>query len=772
MKTKLLNAIFVLIAMLLIAAIPTTIEDFFLPGSQPGQSGNIEHPNKCDNCHGGYDQAVEPAFNWRGGMMSQAIRDPLYRASLTIANQDAPQSGDLCIRCHAPDGWLNGRSTPTDGSALNNNDMEGVQCDFCHKLVKPTPLGTNPFPSNTFYTTETYTSDQDYLGTLTIIPPQSGNGMYIAHSENAKRGPFYDAAAKHQTKYSPFHSESNLCATCHDVSNPAYKKSVDGNGKTVYVPDLGASSKTFVTYDMFPIERTFSEWKMSAYNTTEGIYSSAFGGNKANVASCQDCHMKDVSGYGANKRGIPHRDNLPLHDLTGGNTFMPGIVAELFPDVVDNAALLAGVDRARYMLQNAATMDVEIDNVNNKALVKITNETGHKLPSGYPEGRRIWLNVSTYDNNGNLITESGHYNYDTAELTQPGTKIYEAKIGMSQEIADIANQNNPGAYTAGESFHFVLNNEVIKDNRIPPRGFTNANFEAIQSPPVDYAYADGQYWDTTAYDIPDGTYKISAKLFYQTTSKEFMEFLRDENVTNSLGTEMYALWDSHGKSAPELMVEQTVYLGEPPAPTTNEIYVNNIDLNRSYTSSKGGKYVMTATVTVVDNNDPANFIAGAEVTGQFSGPTSNSVSGVTDASGNAVFTASSKRADSDWCLEVTNIVYNDYTFIATPMVCENQAQAQRMALSVDQLISSVDQIRMYPNPATENATIEISLKAAQDMLVEVYNLAGKKVKTISKDHFKSGVSKVIWNAGDLAQGIYVIKFQLNEGVVAKLISIK
>jgi len=35
---------------------PTDIQQ---PGSQPGEVGNLETPDKCDNCHGGYDQAVE-----------------------------------------------------------------------------------------------------------------------------------------------------------------------------------------------------------------------------------------------------------------------------------------------------------------------------------------------------------------------------------------------------------------------------------------------------------------------------------------------------------------------------------------------------------------------------------------------------------------------------------------------------------------------------------------------------------------------------------------
>jgi hypothetical protein len=180
-----------------------TLNDFFLPGSQPGQSGQLETPQKCDNCHGGYNLAVEPAFNWRGSMMSQAARDPFFYAAMTVANQDATDSGDLCIRCHSPAGWLEGRSVPTDGSALNNNDREGVQCDFCHKLLKPSPLGVNPYPSDPIYITRTYPRDQTYLGTLSQIPPTESGGMYVADSDNAKRGPFATGAPHNFTTALP-----------------------------------------------------------------------------------------------------------------------------------------------------------------------------------------------------------------------------------------------------------------------------------------------------------------------------------------------------------------------------------------------------------------------------------------------------------------------------------------------------------------------------------------------------------------------------------------
>ena len=215
------------------------------------------------------------------------------------------------------------------------------------------------------------------------------------------------------------------------------------------------------------------------------------------------------------------------------------------------------------MLQNAATLNLNVilSESGYEATVEVVNETGHKLPSGYPEGRRMWINLQAYDAERNLIFESGAYDESTAILTTTDTKVYEAKLGMTQEMADAGNSNDNGnySYTAGESFHFALNNTVIKDNRIPPRGFTNANFEAVQAAPIGYTYSDGAFSDQTIYDLPPETYEVEAKLYYQTVSKEYIEFLRDKNFTNNLGTDLYALWSVNGKSAPELMVEAEFY---------------------------------------------------------------------------------------------------------------------------------------------------------------------------------------------------------------------
>lgn len=526
---------------------PSTIEDVFFPGSQDSESGLFESPDRCSSCHGNYDIEVEPFFNWSGSMMAQAARDPLYEACLAITNQDVPSGGDLCIRCHSPEGWLGGRSIPTDGSALTDADMEGIHCDFCHRLVKPADPSTNPFPLDQNYTENTWPADMSYLSSLDSLPPMSGNGMYVVDSDDTKRGPFAEAGAKHAYHYSPFHIESALCGTCHDVSNPVYDRQADDS----YTPNaFGFSAPSYNTYDLFPVERTYSEWLVSAYNSPSGIYAPQFGGNKAYVSTCQDCHMKDISGVAANKNSSIYRDDLPHHDMTGGNTFIPGIIAELFPSDVNRAALDSGIVRARSMLQLAATMDLTLTDMGDhySAIVRVTNETGHKLPSGYPEGRRIWIHVLAKDASGTVIYESGHYDYNTGTLTQDNhLKIYEIKPGLDNLMAGITE------LPEGPSFHFVLNNKIFSDNRIPPRGFTNAAFEDIQSPPVEYSYADGQYWDLTQYSLPPATDSVEITLFYQTLSKEYVEFLRDENVSNEAGNILYNLWDTHGKSAPEIM---------------------------------------------------------------------------------------------------------------------------------------------------------------------------------------------------------------------------
>ncbi|MEN8127311.1 MAG: Ig-like domain-containing protein [Planctomycetota bacterium] len=543
--------------------VPTTLRDFDQPGTQPFEAGVLNPPEACAVCHGDYDPAVEPYSNWQGSMMAQASLDPIFLANMEIANQDAPDSGDLCLRCHFPRGWMQGRSVPTDGSAMLEADEAGVSCDFCHRLVDPILDPSIP-PA-------TYDADAGILASLIFPTTEFGNGMYTVDPTGARRGPFVDATSGHAILVSPFHREAALCGTCHDVSNTAFEK--DGEGG--YAPNaLDTTATDFSANTLLPVERTYSEWLHSTYNTPEGVYAPEFGGNKAFVSTCQDCHMRDVTGQGCNM-APPVRDDLPLHDMTGGSTWLSGLMYDMHPTKVNQAAMLAGIERSRYMLQNAA--DLGALQEGDELMVKVTNKTGHKLPTGYPEGRRIWINVQFYNDANEIIAESAAYDPNTGVLSHDEhAKIYEIEPAIDETISGIT------GLPVGKSFHFVLNSTVAKDNRIPPRGYDPNTFANFGGAPVNYDYDPGQYWDDTEYSIPLGAVSAQVTLYYQSTSKEFIEFLRDENnaADGGTGQVIYDLWNDNGKCPPELMEQVQIDLVPTtvPADLNQDFVVDLLDL--------------------------------------------------------------------------------------------------------------------------------------------------------------------------------------------------
>ena len=192
------------------APYPTTMQDYAAPGTQPIELTHpISDPSSCTNCHSDYnDDEVEPYRNWAGSMMAQSGRDPLFWAAIAVANQDADHSGETCLRCHLPGGWLQGRSTPEDGSQMTAADREGVQCNICHRMIDP--LGAPGAPAE----------DAAILAALSEPVTTFANAMMVIDPEDRMRGPF-DVIADNggdphlpnrSTLVSPFHQEAQLCS--------------------------------------------------------------------------------------------------------------------------------------------------------------------------------------------------------------------------------------------------------------------------------------------------------------------------------------------------------------------------------------------------------------------------------------------------------------------------------------------------------------------------------------------------------------------------------
>ncbi len=521
--------------------LPAGFDDLLLPGTQAGQVGTdvIQPSQACSGCHAFYDVDNSPGDTWKGSLMAQSGRDPLFFAQMTTANQDVPNAGYFCMRCHVPNSFVTGHAYDADGSTLDDFDREGVACHACHTMVDPvyTP-GVSPV------------EDLAALAQHTALPENYGNAMFVLDPTGTRRGPRPDAVSTHATIYSPFHSSGEMCGTCHDVGNVAVSRQPDG---TYIYNSAGMPTPDTDLHSQFPLERTFSEWQLSAFANGGVDMLGRFGGEGAStVSSCQDCHMPRSEAkacfFG------PTRPDVARHDFAGASAWVLDIIGlnERDNPNVDQLSLRVARDKAVDMLERAASLVARRDR--GLLRVRIINETGHKLPTGHIEGRRVFLNVQFLDGEGSLLREHGAYNLETAELDEESTRVYEMHVGISREAA-IAT-----GLPIGVTTHMALATTIEKDNRIPPRGFENEAFEAAGAPVVGAEYADGQYWDDLALKIPRGAAHARVRLYYQTVTRHYIEALQSGNFTNDTGRILHELWEATGKCAPILMTSKELDL--------------------------------------------------------------------------------------------------------------------------------------------------------------------------------------------------------------------
>jgi hypothetical protein len=613
--------------------VPTEIQQ---PGTQPQELGlGLLDSTYCYSCHANVDPQTDPYMKWQGSMMSHSSRDPLFWAAHAVAEQDFPGGGDLCLRCHTSLGWLAGRSTPTDGSGLTQSDFDGVSCEFCHKLTNP---------DNSEYLG---LQNEPFVANDGGVPPKGyrGSGMYVLWDQYERLGPYTDSVAPHGFLPSRLHRSSNLCGTCHDVSNPMTGDLAHNNGAQVpLAPGTfsgvpGAPVEDKAAFNNFPfqygvVERTFSEHmstdlfrtQVAQFNTfpaelKSGALRRAYlaaiastpSGNYVDGATrdftCQSCHMRPAEGKACSFGQVPSRADNPAHDLTGGNYWMPLAIQYLDAqnrlvgggplDPEQIAAMNAGVQRAKENLRMSAALSVEGN------VLKVFNLTGHKLITGYPEGRRMWLRTRWYDDAGNLLRTDGEYGPLTVDIhgtpTQvetirapddPNTRIYQTENGMTREwanqllalgtspalplsfdrvtgavdktLGDLAAQA-PG--TSVPTLHFVLNNVVLHDNRIPPyrMSYDDARERnALPVPPSQFG-APGpgelfEHWDEVTLNPPPAAESAQIELLYQPTSWEYVQFLYRSNTganafLATVGDDILEAWLNTGMAAPEVMAQ-------------------------------------------------------------------------------------------------------------------------------------------------------------------------------------------------------------------------
>ena len=412
---------------------------------------------------------------------------------------------------------------------------------------------------------------------------ENGGGQYFVSPDGDKRASFTDATGRHDMLYSRYHKSKYYCGTCHDVSNPALAN-LGQDGSTPL------TSETEPAYSYYHVERTFSEFMLSDYGLEGGspgigpyapeLFTTSHPNNA--IATCQDCHMPDAPGTGSSMAdavlrpdgSVEHpQSGQPVHDLTGGNLWVGYVLASAVPkspnhdpvnetlldqgaaaltldlgegDGLEPEAILRGVERAgQQLLQAAAIEDLTYDPDSGAISFRVQNQTGHKLISGFPEGRRMFVGIRAYAG-GDLIREINPYDAVAGTLKglPPGYSPNSPPLAAGESYVDqLVYEMHPNSSLTGEAqtFHFVLADGRYKDNRIPPKGFRideaadRLSRPVWQGVPVPAYFSADEYAggydavDLTEYGISiPGADNVEVRLYYQTTSREYIEFLRTE----------------------------------------------------------------------------------------------------------------------------------------------------------------------------------------------------------------------------------------------------
>src|SRR5690606_37985198 len=110
--------------------------------------------------------------------------------------QDMPGETTSCIRCHSPRAFLAGRGDATEIDALTPDDLAGVDCDLCHRIIDD---GVTP-PGDAHYTID------DMIGDAGDVPKQ-GPWSYTGGDN-----------PMHSWVVGDLLGRSEHCGTCHDVT--------------------------------------------------------------------------------------------------------------------------------------------------------------------------------------------------------------------------------------------------------------------------------------------------------------------------------------------------------------------------------------------------------------------------------------------------------------------------------------------------------------------------------------------------------------------------
>src|SRR5690606_14803557 len=113
-----------------------------------------------------------------------------------------------------------------------------------------------------------------------------------------------------------------------------------------------------------------------------------------------------------------------------------------------------------------------------------------------------------------------------------------------------------------------------------------------------------------------------------------------------------------------------------------------------------------------------------------------------------------------WEVERTDVYYLsgdiiDSTLCGTITSVEESNQPQ----------DNFDVITNYPNPFNSSTIISYSISKNSDINISVYDLLGRKLKTLTNEYKQKGSYEINFEANDLATGIYIIVLRTDKNFI-------
>ena len=476
---------------------------------------------QCAPCHG-FDptqfalhtpdgQDVNMYDDWRSSIMGNSSKDPFWRAKvsqevlLNPANSVALE--DKCTSCHAPAGHFQAKlhdaalSYSFQQAITDTLGLDGVTCQACHAQA-PGNNGNLHSGDLNFDVANIRVSYGPY-------PMSFGSPMLAAVALTPLEGNHIN--------------DSGTCAGCHTLLT----ETVDLQGNP--------------TGTTFTEQATYHEWLNSRYD------------KEHDNISCQNCHFPRIEA-GVKIVQMPSfldpRTPYGIHEMAGANVAMLNILKDnsaalgisALPEHFDSA-----IATTRRMLQHK-TLDLAFDAVqvtgdSVSIKLKLTNNSGHKFPSGYPS-RRAWIELELKTAAGTSIFRSGEM---AADGTLPDEDLpfepHHRTINSPEQVQiyELTPGDVNGQFTTILERGFM----ALKDNRLVPQGFsindpvydtTTIVGSALTDPDFNH-FPNGQQGsgsDIVHFNIGlngyNGLAAITAKVWYQSMPPRWMNPLFADNT--------------------------------------------------------------------------------------------------------------------------------------------------------------------------------------------------------------------------------------------------